>query len=886
MRRFVILATTALQLVFALPAFAQSSSATLKLTVVDPTGAVLAGADVTVVASDAAAGAEKNAVKKEAQTDAEGVATIGQLTAGRYIIQASFPGFETRQLKDVRLRNGDNKQLLLLPLEKMETSVEVGQDKQEAAASRGATFGTTLTREQMEALSDDPAELQQQLQDMAGPGAVIRVDSFEGGALPAKAMIRSIRISRDQFAAEYHSAGGVAIDIVTQPGLGRMQYFSSFRARGSGLDGRSPFTPTRGAEQNLNYGFGMFGALIKNKASMNMNIFGIDSYDTPNLNVALAGGTRSEALRLRAPRDLLNVNAQMDYAITLDQLVRFGYSTNRVHNENAGVGGYDEEERAFTFDNRVHNVRVQQIGPIGRRAFLKSRLLFSWTDVARQSATEAITIQVHDAFTSGGAQVAGGQRSKALNAQADLDYVRGLHSWRTGIWLDNGWHDSDDTSNYLGTYTFENLDAFLQNRPRSFTRRIGDPNISYRTVQGAVYVQDDIRVRKNLTLSPGVRYEALTHVHDYDNIGPRFGVTWSPWASGKTTFRASSGIFYDWLGNGTYEQTLRVDGVRQQELNILNPSFPDPGAFGAVGVVPPINRYFLGNDFRSPRLSRVSAGVDEAFTKLVRVATTYSYTRGTSVARGLNLNAPAAGLRPDPSLANIVEVVSDAESRQHQLQVDATINPGALMALSSNATFISWKRATVFANYSLAKLTDNTDGAFFLPSTGNLNAEWGPAANDVRNRLNVQFNNQIVRNLLVGFWMNATSGGAYTVRTGSDDNGDLVFNDRPTGIGRNTLRMPSQYTLNANIGYSFAFGRISAPQPPGFGVFGGGASATVRTVEQSNVRYRLNFFVTVQNLTNRANFQGFSGVITSPFFARPTNVNAMRKVDIGTSLSF
>src|SRR4029453_12975011 len=112
MRRFVILATILLQLLFALPAFAQSSSATLKLTVVDPTGAVLAGADVTIVASDAAAAEKKDVkkdVKKEAQTDAEGVATIGQLAPGRYLIEASFPGFETRQLKDVRLRNGANK---------------------------------------------------------------------------------------------------------------------------------------------------------------------------------------------------------------------------------------------------------------------------------------------------------------------------------------------------------------------------------------------------------------------------------------------------------------------------------------------------------------------------------------------------------------------------------------------------------------------------------------------------------------------------------------------------------------------------------------------------------------------------------------------------------
>src|SRR6185503_15452028 len=101
----------------------------------------------------------------------------------------------------------------------------------------------------------------------------------------------------------------------------------------------------------------MFGALVKNKASMNLFIFGVDSYDTPNLNVALATGTRAEALRVRAPRDVLNVNAQVDYAVTLDQLVRVGYSTNFVHNENMGVGGYDEAERGFSMENRVHNLR-------------------------------------------------------------------------------------------------------------------------------------------------------------------------------------------------------------------------------------------------------------------------------------------------------------------------------------------------------------------------------------------------------------------------------------------------------------------------------------------------------------------------------------------------
>src|SRR5439155_23677294 len=160
------------------------------------------------------------------------------------------------------------------------------------------------------------------------------------------------------------------------------------------------------------------------------------------------------------------------------------------------------------------------------------------------------------------------------------------------------------------------------------------------------------------------------------NVGQRFGTTWAPFAGGQTTLRGSIGVFYDWLPNGTYEQALRVDGFRQQELNILNPSFPD---LGGIGVVPPINRYLLDNGYRMPRTTRVSAGIDQGLAKVIRVSGTYSYQRGSRLSRGLNLNAPVGGARPDPAFRNIVEVVSDAASRLHQLQFDANVNPGALL---------------------------------------------------------------------------------------------------------------------------------------------------------------------------------------------------------------
>ena len=378
-----------------------------------------------------------------------------------------------------------------------------------------------------------------------------------------------------------------------------------------------------------------------------------------------------------------------------------------------------------------------------------------------------------------------------------------------------------------------------------------------------------------------MRFEVQSHVGGAANIGPLFGLTWAPTASGQTTLRASTGIFYDWLPTGTYEQSLRVDGIRQQEINIFDPSYPNPGG---LGTVPPINKYLLDAGYQMPRIARVSGGVDQGFLNVNRVSLTYSYQQGTHLARGLNLNAAVNGVRPDPAFRNIVQAVSDAESRQHQIQFDGTINPGAMLPAFKGPR-ISWKRTTLFINYQLTSLRNDTDGAFAIPASGDLNAEWGPAANDVRHRANVSFNNQIVRNVLVGLNLNLNTGDAYTLVTGRDDNGDGIFNDRPAATGRNTLRATGQANVNLFLAYQLAFGR-QATLPPGIGVFGGGGAATVRTVDQSGGRYRVQFFIQGQNLTNHSNYLGYSGTLSSPFFGRPTTVRDMRKIDAGDQSQF
>jgi hypothetical protein len=871
----------------ALPAASQTRNATLAVTVVDQTGAVVAGATVTVTGTDEGT---NGATLAPVTTSREGIATLPDLLPGRYAIEAQFPGFEPRLLANVAVRAGNNKQVALLTVAGLKDSVTVARDRQEAAVDpRGTSFGTSLTRDQIEALSDDPAILRQQLEEMAGPGAVFKVDSFEGGALPPKAQIRSIRISRDQFAAENHAAGGISIEIITQPGLGPIRYNAGLRFRDGSMSGRSPFTPTKGPEQQRNFFVGLNGTLIPRKSSFSIFAFGATTYDTPNINIVDGTGSRSEPLPLRRPQDNFNVSAQFDYALTLDHTLRFGYNSNLSDSENLGVGDYDEEQRAYATENRFHNIRAQHFGPLGRRAFTRSRLQVRWADSESHSAFEVPTIRVNDAFTRGGAQVSGGQRSFGFSFGSDVDYVRSIHSLRAGVLVDGGSVRADDTSNYLGTYTFESLDAYLAGRPRSYTRRIGDPRIRYETVQAAVYLQDDIKVRRNLTVSAGGRYEAQTHVSDYGSVMPRVGFTWSPFRTGTTVLRSSWGIFYDWLPGNTYEQTLRVDGFRQQELDIRDPSYPQVPALDEPGLTLPVSRYVLSDGLQLPLTSRLSAGIDQRFPKYrVQLSAVYAYLRGSDQYRGNNLNAPVNGVRPDPSFGNVIEVLSDGRSRQHQLQTAVTVNPGALLPLPPSAKRISGMRTTVFVNYTFGVFDNSADGPFSIPATGRLAEEWGPAAGDVRHRFSASVNNQIVKNLLVSMNVNVNTATPYSIRTGLDANGDFVFNDRPVGLGRNTERGQTQWSLNPFIAYMFSFGHNVSNLPPGIAVIGGGAGGapTVQTVNQPANRYRLQLFMQSQNITNNANYIGYSGTMTSPFFGQPTNVLGTRKIDIGMSLTF
>ena len=173
-------------------------------------------ATVTIVGQD---DATKAVAVTAAKTQSNGAAAFDGLVLGRYSVTAEFAGFELGLLRDVRVNRGDNKHVVILPLKNMTESVTVGGEGQ-AADRASRAFGLNLTDDQIQELSDDPDELQRQLYDVAGPDAIFRVDSFEGQQLPPKSQIKSIHVTRDQFAAETEQPGSTFVDVITQPGIG------------------------------------------------------------------------------------------------------------------------------------------------------------------------------------------------------------------------------------------------------------------------------------------------------------------------------------------------------------------------------------------------------------------------------------------------------------------------------------------------------------------------------------------------------------------------------------------------------------------------------------------------------------------------------------------
>ncbi len=855
--------------------FAQSArppAASLSVVVLDPSGAAIPRAQVSL--------ASVENKTDTLRTSGKGDATFSRLMPGVFRLVVEAKGFARREKDSVEIRAGINRIEVTLDVPLVEEQLAVEQDKREASTdARGNAFSTVLTAEQIAQLPDDPDELENVIREMAGPGAVLRVNGFRGGKLPPKAQIREIRFRMNPYAAENHDAGFVHVDITTKPGINLWNGSINAGFRDESLNARNPAASYRGPEQTRRFAFDLGGPLWKNHTSLFLSADGVNEYDTRTIVAELPTG-RVDGLVIR-PNRRLNLAARAEHALKKTHTLRSEFQRNVTRRDNLGAGDYDLAERAYSTDAAESLFRVSDSGVFGKSLVNEFRFQSRWQSNSIDSLSNFPTTIVQNAFTSGGAQIESSRKLNEVEFAENVDFSVSQHVLRTGILFEVERVHSDEIRNAHGTFSFGSLAQFNAGQAITFSRRVGDGLVNFSQYQFAWYLQDDLRLKKNLSVSFGLRQEFQSTIGKRGNIGPRLGFAWSPFKDGKTTIRAGGGLFYDWFAGEIYEQTLRVDGFKQRDLIIRNPGYPNPGAGDQSASLPP-SRIETASDLQQPTIYQVSFGVERQLPASLMLRANYSYQRGIHLLRGRNINAPFPdGTRPNSALGNVTQIESSANSFNHSLNLNLNwMKPGGTM---------------VGANYVLSRYTSEVDGPTSLPSDNrNLRGERGPAVLDARHRFSLFSSFTFWKDLRLGTSLQLSSATPYNITTGFDDNSDTIINDRPKGVSRNSARGVGRYDVSIRLGYGFGWGK-----PREAGGSGGPQMRVIRAGEGgdmlgamgglgagANDRYRMEIYTQAFNALNHANPTGFSGVLSSPFYGKAISSLPGRRIETGMRFSF
>jgi hypothetical protein len=622
--------------VFAIPVAAQTSA--LRGVITDESGAVVPGATITVKGPSGTA--------HSTNTGGEGSYSIGSLAPGSYIVQVSAPGLALTRPVKIVLKPGTQTLNLQLKVAQLSEQVTVQE-----------TFGSTVNPEpannasavvlqgaDLDALADDPTNLAEDLQALAGPaagpdGGQIFIDGFSGGQLPSKDSIREIRINQNPFAPEYDKLGFGRIEIFTKPGTDKYHGTAFYNFADDFWNSRNPYAAEKAPFLLREYG-GSVGGPIGSRSSF---FFDIRRDATDNGSIINAV-TLDPALNITPFTDVyrnrqraIRLSPRIDYQINSNNTLSARYAFLQMDIPGVGIGGFNLASRGYDAQTTAQTAQVSETAVLGSRTVNEIRFQYYRSEVNDNPISAAATLQVLGSFNGGGAQL--GHAYDRQNNYELQDYVgiaRGSHNWRFGVRLRGETDHNISPQNFGGTFLFSGgtgpqLDA--QDQPvldaagqpvlgqvssidqyrrtllfqqygyspqqirtlgggaSQFSMSAGNPTLSVGQFDVGIFAGDDWRVRPNLTLSVGIRYETQTNIHDWRDFAPRVGVAWAPstggkGARGKTVLRAGFGIFYDRFSLANTLTAERFNGVVQRQYVVSNPDFfpliPPPSVLNAL----------------------------------------------------------------------------------------------------------------------------------------------------------------------------------------------------------------------------------------------------------------------------------------------------------------
>lgn len=928
---------------------------------------VIVGATVKVIDAD---GKEKTAT-----TDSSGNFVVNGLKPGIYTIVVEAKGFSVAS-DTVEVVAGKAQEVTIaLSVEIQQEEVNVNPDAQLSTSQEDNKSALVLKPEDLEGLPDDPDELAQALLALAGGaagpnGGQIYIDGFTGGRMPPKEAIREIRINQNPFSAEYDRLGFGRIEILTRPGFDRFRGSANFMFNDESLNSRNPYANTRAPHQQRNYGFNFGGPIKKGKSSFFLDFNRREGDDNSLVNAIVldsALNPLSFNQTVLVPTRSLSFSPRFDYAINTNNTLVGRYSYSKRTTDNRGVGNYSLPSLAFETGGTNQSIQLTETAILTGSIVNETRFQFNSSRDTRTGDNTIPTLSVSEAFTTGGAQVGNSYtNTKEFEISNITTWIFKSHTFKFGSRLEGVSITDHSESNFGGTVSFfgstglTSLEQYKQRLlgstqarflPSQFSITIGNPDSSVKQYEFGGFFTDDWRARQNLTLSFGLRYENQNNIESNINFAPRFSFAWSPGGGGnrqpKMVLRGGAGIFYNRIGENTSLQTIRFDGQRQIQYIIRNnPIVEDTAAnnllrqiqfapSGAVTNIPTaaqlgaftgttsVIRQIAGTA-QAPYTMQTAFSVERQLPRNTTVTATYIWARSLHLLRQRNVNSPII-IGYDAVLNR--PILQAVGSPLYQYETSGKNNQNTL-SVNVNTRFSP--KFSIFANYTLSKISSDVDGSSFPEYTYDLSNEYGRSSFDSRHRFNLFGNITLPWQISFNPFMIISSGRPFNIITGLDTNGDLQINERPTfatdltrpsvrvtpfgtfdlnplpgqtTIPRNYGQGPGSVTVNLRMSKTFGFGSLpgrnaSAQQQGGQGGDGnrggGAGGGGGRGGGGGNVvfaggggggrgggggfggggnekRFNLTFSVSVNNLLNTNNQGNPVGNLSSPFFGISNN---------------
>jgi hypothetical protein len=892
-------------LLFPPDGFAQTTGATLHGRVTDEQGAVLPGAAVIV-------GNVETGVERPLITDTRGHYRAAALPPGRYRIRIELGSFAPYVREGLTLTIAQEATVdAVLKLASVQESVTITAATP-LVETTNSTIGTTITRAQLETLpiaSRNFTNLAQTAPGVTGVGGggvnaggqLNRNNSFlvDGasnddnvvtgtrGGFSLEA-VREYVVMANQFAAEYGQASGAIVSIVTRSGTNQVQGRGFVLSRSDNLDAQDPFSKAQGSgkapfsQQRFGGFFG--GPVVRDRMHYFGSYEGLRQEETSVVTSPLVPMNEREI-----PHD---DNGDQFFVKTDNQIgrghsVSVRYRMDKEDNLGNSIGGFDTRERGLDTISRDQDVVANHAAVFTARALNELRFQFSRRkidyDPTRFSPPGSPAVNRPSGNFGKASNMPQGRREDRAEFINNFSYSRGAHDMKTGFDINLIRVNSYFFNNVDGTFQFRTDARFnpadLLTYPIQFTQNVGDPNLHRVNDLYSAFVQDAWRVRSNVTLNLGLRYDTETAFKqaagvpdDRDNFAPRLGVVWDPFRDGKTAVRGGYGIYYDqaFLNiTGNIMLARRFVGV-----TIVNPGYPDPRSRGSEAPASKPSTTVASDEIQTPNTTQVTAGIKRELVSGLALSADAVRGRGRNLFNGPDINYPDPGtsVRPNPDFLRIQQYQTNGNSWYNALLIGLERRTG---------------RGPRFGlSYTLSKQArDVEDFGFQAADMSNRAAEKARANNDRRHQVVANATWALPAGFQIGALFQARSGLPWNITTGTDNNRDTITTtDRPDLVNPNgNPRDPSTY----RIGFTGRAGTL----PRNFATGPGFATLDARLSKFLGLpgSKRLELFVEAFNLANRANLGLPTGNLSSASFgdSRALATGATpRQVELGFRFDF